>query len=349
VSTLIDILPAHRFDEAHLHAYLNGRVPGLRRMRIRQLQGGQSNPTFLLEGEGGRFVLRKKPPGTLLPSAHQVEREFRVISALYGSDVPVPRPLLLCEDPEIIGTAFYVMEYVEGRVFERAALDGFDAAERAAIYDNMNKTLAALHRVDWVAAGLQDFGRHENYLRRQVDRWSKQYRAAVVGNPDPIVDEVIAWLQAHLPVEQTPCIAHGDYRLGNLIYANDSPRVAAVLDWELSTLGDPLSDLAYCCLAYHLPSDLEGSRGLQGLDLAALGIPDEKAFVAKYCERTGRSVIPHWGFYMTFALFRLTAIVQGVYARAVQGNASDANAIQMGSRVQVYARAAHVVASTAGG
>jgi len=343
---LIDVLPAHRFDEERLGAYLAGRVPGLEggRIAVRQFQGGQSNPTFRLDTGAGQFVLRKKPPGPLLPSAHQVEREYRAISALHGSGVPVPRPILLCEDPDVIGTAFYVMEFVDGRVFERPELPDLDPAERAAIYDAMNETLAALHRVDWAAAGLEGFGKPENYLARQIDRWSRQYRASIVGEADPVMEELITWLGANIPAESRTTIAHGDFRLGNLLFAQGEPRVAAVLDWELSTLGDPLGDLAYCCLPYHLPAGLAGVKGLVGADLKTLGVPSEEEFVAAYCRRTGRQGIAGWTFYLTFALFRLAAIVQGVYARAVQGNASSANALEVGKRATLLARTAHGLA-----
>ncbi|HYG91353.1 MAG TPA: phosphotransferase [Azospirillum sp.] len=341
---LIDVLPAHRFDEERLRAYLSGHVPGLGTVAVRQFQGGQSNPTFLLDSAAGRFVLRKKPPGPLLPSAHQVEREYRIIAALHGSDVPVPRPVLLCEDTEVIGTAFYVMEYVDGRVLERPDLEGMARPERRAVYDAMNATMAALHRVDWAAAGLTGFGKPENYLARQVDRWSRQYRASIVGEADPVMEELIAWLGANMPAEGPAAIAHGDFRLGNLLYAPHEARVAAVLDWELSTLGDPLGDLAYCCLPYRLPAGVDGIKGLRGLDLAALGIPSEEEFVAAYCRRTGREGIAGWTFYLTFSLFRLAAILQGVYARAVQGNASNANALEVGKRATLLARTAQDLA-----
>ena len=340
---LIDVLPHHRFDEDRLAAYLAPRIPGLGRPKIRQFQGGQSNPTFLLESAAGRFVLRKKPPGALLPSAHQVEREFRVISALHGSAAPVPRPILLCEDPEVIGAAFYVMEHVEGRLFDHPALPELEASERRPIFAAMSATLAALHGVDWKAAGLADYGKPENYLGRQLDRWTRQYRASVK-EADPIMEELIVWLAANKPQGGDVAIAHGDYRLGNLIFAPAAPRVAAILDWELSTLGDPLGDLAYCCLPYYLPSDMPGLRGLQGMDLAALGIPREEEFVEDYCRRAGRSGIPDWTFYLAFSLFRLTAILQGVYARALQGNAADANALAVGERAAHLARAAHALA-----
>ncbi|PWC44762.1 phosphotransferase [Azospirillum sp. TSO22-1] len=341
---LTDVLPAHRFDEERLRAYLSGHIPGLGAIAVRQFQGGQSNPTFLLDTAAGRFVLRKKPPGPLLPSAHQVEREHRIIAALHGSGVPVPRPVLLCEDPEVIGTAFYVMDYVDGRIFERTDLEGLDPAGRGAVYDAMNATMAALHRVDWTAAGLDGFGKPENYLARQVDRWSRQYRASIVGEPDPVMEDVIGWLGASMPPEEPTTIAHGDFRLGNLLYAHGEPRVLAVLDWELSTLGNPLGDLAYCCLPYHLPAGVEGVKGLRGLDLAALGIPSEEAFVEAYCRRTGRVGIAGWTFYLTFSLFRLAAILQGVHARAVQGNASNANALEVGKRATLLARTARGLA-----
>lgn len=343
-ASLIEVRPAHRFDEDRLRRWLAERVQGIGPIAVRQFQGGQSNPTYLLETAAGRFVLRKKPPGPLLPSAHQVEREYRIVAALHGSEVPVPRPVLLCEDAEVVGTAFYVMEYVQGRILDRPELEGMTRDERAATYDAMNATLAALHRVDWATAGLTGFGRTENYLARQIDRWARQYRASLVEEADPAMEELIAWLVRNQPDDGAIAIAHGDYRLGNLIFAPDGPRVAAVLDWELSTLGDPLGDLAYCCLPYRLPAGVDGIKGLRGLDLEALGIPSEEAFVAAYCQRTGRDGIADWTFYLAFALFRLAAILQGVHARAVQGNASSANALEVGRRASLLARTAHALA-----
>jgi aminoglycoside phosphotransferase (APT) family kinase protein len=344
LTALIDVLPAHRFDEDRLRAYLAGRMTGVERMTVRQFQGGQSNPTFLLECADEKFVLRKKPPGPLLPSAHQVEREFRIIKALYGSSVPVPRPMLLCEDANVIGTPFYVMEFIRGRVFDRPDLEVLTAVERRAVYESVSETMAALHQIDWAAIGLGDFGRSQNYLSRQVERWSRQYKASIVGEGDALMAEVIRWLQDNMPNEGDTTIAHGDFRIGNMLFAPDFPRVAAVLDWELSTLGDPISDLAYCCVPYHLPAGLAGVMGLQGLDLTSLGIPTEEEFIAAYCRRTGRQGIAGWSFYVAFSLFRLTAILQGVFARAVQGNASNADAINVGSRIKLLARAAHSVA-----
>jgi aminoglycoside phosphotransferase (APT) family kinase protein len=344
LSSLIDVLPVHRFDEDRLRVYLAARMPGIGPIRIQQSQGGQSNPTFLLGCANGCFVLRKKPPGTLLPSAHQVEREFRVIKALHGSKIPVPLAVLLCEDADVIGTPFYVMEFVKGRVFDRPDLEALTALERREAYESMGEALVALHQVDWAAIGLGDFGRTQNYLGRQVERWSRQYRTSIVGEEDVLMADVIRWLQSNLPREGATTIVHGDFRIGNMLYASDSAQVAAVLDWELSTLGDPISDLAYCCVPYHLPSGLPDVRGLHGLDLTTLGVPTEEEFVTAYCRRTGRQSIADWSFYVAFSLFRLTAILQGVLARAIQGNASNADAFSVGARIKMFAHAAHSVA-----
>lgn len=341
MSQLVDPLPSHRFDEAALQDYLAVTLAEARGpFRVRQFQGGQSNPTFLLEGEGWSMVLRKKPSGALLKSAHQVEREYRVISALQGSAVPVPRSFLLCEDEGVIGTAFYLMEYVEGRVFDMPHMSDSSPHERGACYDAMVATMAALHNVDWEAAGLADFGRPGNYIVRQLERWSKQYRDSSIDGADPLVEEIISWLDKHLPGEARTTLAHGDFRLGNLIFDRRQPIVRAVLDWELSTLGDPLGDLAYCCLPYHLPAEGENSKGLRGLDLKDLGIPREEELLAAYCAATGRIGINDWTFYLVFSLFRLIAILQGVYARALQGNASSANALTVSDRRKVLARTA---------
>lgn len=335
MSDLVEVLAEHRFDEAALVRYLAAHLPGIGDMRVRQFQGGQSNPTFLLETALGRLVLRKKPPGVLLPSAHQVEREYRIIAALRGSAVPVPEALHLCEDAAIIGTPFFVMRHVEGRIFPQPDLAAAPRAERRALVLSAAETLAALHRVDWRAAGLEGFGRPESYLARQIDRWSRQYRASDAG--DAAMDALIGWLEANIPAESRVAIAHGDYRLGNLIFAPDAPRVAAVLDWELSTLGDPLGDLAYCCLCYHLPHDVPGVKGLAGLDLATEGLPDEAEFVAHYGRHAGLAAIEGWTFYRAFALFRLAAILFGVNARARQGNAANANAATAGRNAGLLA------------
>ncbi len=339
-AALVDVLPAHRFDEAKLRAYLravtNGGMEDLDAgMTVRQFQGGQSNPTFLLETPDRRYVLRKKPPGVLLPSAHQVEREYRILSALQDTDVPVPETLLLCEDPEIIGTPFYVMAHVPGRVIARPETADLAPAERHALVTAMITSMAALHRVNWRAAGLADFGRHEDYLARQTARWAKQYRASIIDAPDPAMEALCPWLENNRPSRSTVAIAHGDFRMGNLIYASEGPTVSAILDWELSTLGDPLADLAYCCLPYHLPGLGAETKGYVGHDLKALGLPEESEVLATYCRLTGRDGIEHWTYYLAFSLFRLAAILHGVRARALRGNASSANALEMGKRASL--------------
>lgn len=333
---LVDVLPAHRFDEAALKAYLQSRLPDVATLQIRQFQGGQSNPTYLLDTGQHRYVLRKKPPGKLLPSAHQVEREYRVISALADTDVPVPRARLLCEDSEVIGTPFYVMDYVEGRVCPYPELTEVARDQRRPVYMAMADTLARLHSVDWQAVGLADFGKPENYVARQIKRWSGQYEASRTEHLEAM-DNLIAWLPENIPGAEETTIAHGDFRLGNLLLHPERPEVVAVLDWELSTLGHPLADLAYCCMPYHLPTGIEGIRGLVGQDLEELGIPDEAEFLQAYCQRTGRSGIPRWNFYLAFSLFRIAAILQGVYARALQGNASSGNALEVGRRAGLLA------------
>jgi len=338
MSDLIEVLAGHRFDEAGLARYLAARLPGIGGIRVRQFQGGQSNPTYLLETALGRLVLRKKPPGVLLPSAHQIEREYRIIAALRGSAVPVPEALHLCEDTAIIGTPFFVMRHVEGRIFPQPDLAGASKQERRALFLSAAETLAALHGVDWQAAGLATFGKPENYLARQIDRWTRQYRASDAG--DAAMDALIRWLEANIPPQSRVAIAHGDYRIGNLIFAPKTPRVAAVLDWELSTLGDPLGDLAYCCLCYHLPHDVPGVKGVAGLDLAAEGLPDEAEFVAHYRRHAGLAAIEGWTFYRAFALFRLAAILFGVNARALQGNAANANALTAGRNAGLLAQIA---------
>ena len=328
--SLRPVRDAHRFDEARLARYLSETLPAFAPpLTVRQFEGGQSNPTFLLETAGARYVLRKKPPGTLLPSAHLVEREYRVMTALGDSGVPVPAMHLLCEDPGVIGTSFYVMEHVPGRVFRDPSLPGLDRAERAALYDAMNDALARLHGVDWRAAGLADFGKPERYLARQTDRWTRQYQASKT-EEIPAMDSLIDWLPLHLPEDDDVAIAHGDFRLENLIFHPTEPKVLAVLDWELSTLGHPLSDLAYNCMTYHFPAKGLSFPGLGGLDLDSLGIPSEADYVAAYGRRAGRDSIPDWKVFLAFSLFRMAAILQGVYARALQGNAASEKATRMG-------------------
>jgi len=335
------VTAAHRFDAARLGAYLNAAgLEGFEQApEVRQFQGGQSNPTFLLTTDGRRYVLRKKPPGALLPSAHLVEREYRVMKALAATDVPVPKVQLLCEDPDVIGTAFFVMDHVAGRILPDPAVPEVETRdERKALYDAMTECLARLHKVDWQAIGLADFGKPQHYVARQIDRWTRQYHAAKT-EEIPAMNRLIGWLPENLPDDETVTIAHGDFRLDNLIIHNDRAEVLAVLDWELATLGHPLGDLAYMCMPYRMPAGTPGLRGLIGVDLAALGIPSEAETVAAYCRHTGRKSIPDFDFYMAFSMFRLASICQGVYARALQGNASSENAAQIGRMAPVLAEA----------
>ena len=316
---LVDIREAHRFDVAALDRYLQQHLDGYRgKPELKQFEGGQSNPTFLMTSGDKRYVLRKKPPGQLLPKAHMIEREYRIYRALEGTDVPVPRAYLLCEDASIIGTAFYVMDYVQGRNFRDTALKALPPADRRAAYDDMNRVLAALHTVDYKAKGLEDYGKPGNYFERQIGTWTKQYLAAKT-HDIPAMDALMTWLPANMPADDTTTIVHGDYQLYNLLYHPTEPRVVALLDWELSTLGHPMADLAYNCMKYHTP------------DAANLGpeIPTEDEFIAAYCKRTGRVRIHGWNFYVAFGFFRLASIIQGVYKRGLQGNASSTAALGM--------------------
>jgi len=324
-----EVRAAHVVDVAALEAYLTAHVAGFRGpLAVRQFSGGQSNPTYLLIAVSGRYVLRKKPPGKLLASAHQVDREYLVISALAATNVPVARTYALCEDASVIGSAFYVMAYVEGRIFRDPQLPGMSRAERSAIYDEMNDVMARLHKVDCRAVGLADFGKPGNYFERQIGRWTKQYEAAKTDTV-PAMERLIEWLPSHVPADDETGIAHGDFRLENSIYHPTEPRMLALLDWELATLGHPLADLAYNCMTYHVNSPTQG--GLVGIDFAATGIPSEAEYVAAYCRRTGRERVQHWDFYMAFAFFRLASIAQGVYKRGLEGNASSENARTYGA------------------
>jgi aminoglycoside phosphotransferase (APT) family kinase protein len=335
---------AQGFDPARLEQYLTGRIRGFRGpLLVRQYEGGQSNPTYHLRSDGGDYVLRRKPPGKLLPSAHLIEREYRVLAALADTDVPVPRPLLLCEDPEVIGTAFYVMEHVPGRIFAEPRLPGLAPSERTAIYESMSEVLARLHLVDWQRVGLADYGRPGNYFGRQIRRWTEQYRASET-ETIPSMEQLIAWLPQHVPGDDQTTIAHGDYRLANLLVHPTEPRVVAVLDWELSTLGHPLADLAYSAMAYRLPRRL--FEGLADQPLESLGIPSEDAYVARYCRLMGRAEIPHWNFYLAFSMFRLAAIVQGIMGRVLAGTAAAANARERGALARPLAEVAVAVATS---
>ncbi|HUI96484.1 MAG TPA: phosphotransferase family protein [Xanthobacteraceae bacterium] len=320
-----DVAAPLRFDAARLEAYLAARAPGFAGpLAVHQFKGGQSNPTYLLETPARKYVLRRKPPGKLLPSAHAVDREFRVISALAAQDFPVAAPVLYCDDPDIVGTPFYVMSFVAGRVFWEPQMAGCTPAERTAVYDAMNATIAQLHSYEPTAIGLGDFGRGENYVARQVERWSKQYRASETERIDEM-ERLIAWLPAHLPPAAPVRLVHGDFRLDNIILAPDAPRVLAVLDWELSTLGDPLADFTYHLMKWHMPpTDTGASTGtLVGFDLAALGIPSREAYVDAYVARTRLDPRPHLAVYLAYNFFRIAAIYQGIVGRVRDGTATS--------------------------
>jgi len=325
-----------------LEGWLHEHVPGYRgQPRLERFEGGQSNPTFKLIADSGSYVLRRKPRGVLLPSAHAVEREFRVLRALAGTAVPVPQAIALCEDDAVIGSAFYVMEFVPGRVFWDYGISELTAGERATMFDAMNATIAAVHQLDPQALGLETFGRPGNYLARQIDRWSKQYRASET-EPIEAMDRLIEWLPRRIPPEGETRIVHGDFRMDNLLFHPTEPRVVAVLDWELSTLGDPLVDFAYHVMSWRIPPNQ--FRGLAGLDLPALGIPTEDAYVAAYCRRTGRPRVEAWEYYMVYSMFRIAAILQGVLKRALSGNAASVRGGEVGPRGRLIAAQAWALA-----
>jgi len=327
-----------RFDVGRLQDYMTSHVEGFHGpLQVRQFRGGQSNPTYLLESGSGRYVLRRKPPGRLLKSAHAVDREFQVISALYGADFPVPRPYVLCEDDDVIGTAFFIMEYVEGRIFWELDLPGVEPDERAAIYDSVNDTIAKLHSFDYVSLGLGEFGKPGNYFARQISRWSGQYRASETRTIDAM-DRLMDWLPEHIPDDDSASIVHGDFRLDNMIIHPDEPRVIAVLDWELSTIGHPLADFTYHLMSWQMPEIGLGSAGLRDRDLAALGIPSADEYTRRYCDRTGRrDGIADRDFYSAFNFFRLAAILQGIAGRVREGTAASAHAGQAERAVEPLA------------
>jgi aminoglycoside phosphotransferase (APT) family kinase protein len=330
----------HRIDLAALESYLRAHMPQFHGpISLELFKGGQSNPTYKLITPERTYAMRTKPgpADKLLASAHAIEREFRVLSALARTEVPVAEVYVLCEDESVIGRAFYLMECVDGRVLWEQGLPGIDAGERAAIYDEMNRVIAALHSVDYAAIGLADYGRPGNYFARQIGRWSRQYQASETEKIAEM-DQLIAWLPAHIPPGDETTIVHGDYRLDNLVFARDEPRILAILDWELSTLGHPLADFSYHCMSWHIPPGQ--FRGIAGLDLDALGIPDEEAYVQAYCRRTGRdvaSLMRHWDFYLAYNMFRLAAILQGIVRRVVDGTASNAMAPETAERVRPLA------------
>jgi aminoglycoside phosphotransferase (APT) family kinase protein len=330
----------HSFDADRLWEWLRPQVgDATRAVPIAQFDNGQSNPTYLIDVGTRKLVLRRKPPGTLLPSAHAVEREFRIMRALAGSQVPVPQCLALCEDATVIGSAFYIMEYVEGRILRDPAVPSLARAERGPIYAEMNRVIAELHSLDPGAVGLADYGRSGNYIQRQVQRWTNQYRAAQTEDV-PAMERLIEWLPQHIPPGDETRIVHGDFRLDNVIFDPHAPRILAVLDWELSTLGHPLADFAYHCLVWYRNPDTQ--QGLLGLDLEALALPSVTDYLAAYCRRLGREVLPphEWEYYLVFNMFRLVGILQGVAARAIQGNASSSQAAVHGSGARSIAEEA---------
>jgi aminoglycoside phosphotransferase (APT) family kinase protein len=322
----------HRIDVGALEKFLGFRIA-----QVEQFKGGQSNPTYRVSAaDGRRFALRRKPPGKLLPSAHAVDREFRVISALHATGFPVAKPYALCEDDSVIGTMFYVMDCVEGRVLWDQALPGMARAERGAVWDELNSVIARLHLTDYRAVGLEDFGKPGDYIARQVARWTKQYQASETQKIEAM-DNLIAWLPKNIPAGDETTIVHGDFRLDNTVFHPSEPRILAVLDWELSTLGHPLADFSYHCMAWHIaPGKF---RGIGGLDLGELGIPTESEYVRRYCERTGRPGIDAstWDFYMAYNLFRMAAILQGIAKRVLEGTAASTHAAESGSRAPMLA------------
>ncbi|PKQ11199.1 MAG: phosphotransferase family protein [Alphaproteobacteria bacterium HGW-Alphaproteobacteria-1] len=334
-------------DLPALEAWLSTHLPEISGpLEAEKFSGGQSNPTYRLTTPAGRYVLRRKPPGTLLKSAHAVEREFRVQRALAGSAVPVAKMHALCEDARVLGSAFYIMEEVTGRIFDAPKMPGLPREERGAIIDAMNRVLAAIHDVDLAATGLDDFGPSGNYYRRQADRWAAQYRATATEDL-PEMEALIRWLDAHMPEDDGQrCLVHGDYRLDNLILDPEVPEVRAVLDWELSTTGHPYADLAAVLMQWSMPATTEG-RGLAGVDRAALGLWSDEAFVARYCERRGIAPIGDFRFYLAFAYFRMAAILQGVKKRALSGNAADPErGLRLGDYVPQFACAGLDVAES---
>ena len=326
------------FDESVLAEYLTANVEGFSGpLSAKKFSDGQSNPTFLIEAASGKYVLRRKPPGELLKSAHAVDREFKVMSALRDTDVPVAKALHLCEDDSIVGSMFYLMEFIDGRVMWDPALPDCTNAERGEIYAEMARVLAALHSVDIDAVGLSDYGRPGNYYERQISRWSKQYRASEI-DKIPEMDQLIEWLPNNTPQDDgLVSLVHGDFRLDNMMFAPNENTVRALVDWELSTLGHPYADLAYQCMQLRMDRSSE-FYGLDGIDRAAQGIPSEEEYVAQYCQHRGLDGIPNWNFYIAFSAFRFAAILQGVKKRAVDGNASSEKAHKMGEIVQPLAR-----------
>jgi aminoglycoside phosphotransferase (APT) family kinase protein len=338
----------HAFDEVALHRWLNKQLPGYEGpLSVEMFKGGQSNPTYKLITPARSYVLRAKPGpvAKLLPSAHAIEREYAVMQGLQGSSVPVPAMLCLCEDESVIGRAFYIMEFMQGQVLWDQSLPGMTTGERGAIYNEMNRVIAALHTVPFAEKGLANYGKPGNYFERQIGRWSKQYQASIT-QPIPEMDRLMAWLPAHIPEmardESMVSIVHGDYRLDNLMFAPGQPKVLAVLDWELSTLGHPLADFSYHCMTWHIPPG--AFRGIGGLDHTALGIPSEADYIALYCERTGLTTPDRlhadWNFYMAYNMFRIAAILQGIAKRVEAGTASSSQAVSSAAGAKPLAQLA---------
>ncbi len=334
--TGVSATPDHlKFDEAALDAYMRAHVEGFEGpITVEKFKGGQSNPTYLLTTPAKKYVLRRKPPGKLLPSAHAVDREYKVMTALDGERFPVPKTYALCDDPEIIGTAFFIMDFVEGRIFWDASLPEVSREERAPLFNALIDTLAKLHKIDYVAAGLGDYGKPGNYFERQIGRWSKQYQAAETTKVEEM-DALIKWLPTAIPADDATSIVHGDFRFDNIIMHPTQARPLAVLDWELSTLGHPLADFTYFLMVWHFPPSVRG--GLAGVDIEALGIPSLEDAAERYCKQTGRDGVSDLDFCLAYNMFRLCSIAQGVYARALQGNASSPQAIEMGKQIKPLA------------
>lgn len=321
----------HDIDLHRLDQYLSAKLPSFQRLKnLEKFSDGQSNPTYLLTADSGKYVLRRQPFGEILKSAHAVDREFRVLSALEQSQIPVPRTLHLCQDPEVVGSQFYIMSYVPGRVFWNPALPELNLSQRGAIYDEMNRVLSALHDVNIFDAGLSTFGKPGDYFARQISRWTRQYRASETESI-AAMDKLIEWLPSNTPADNgLSSLIHGDYRIDNIIFDSVQPRANAVLDWELSTLGHPYADLAYQCMQWRIDNECV-IPGLGNLDRKALGIPTEQEYIDRYCERRGLDSIQNWDFYLAFSFFRLAAILQGVYKRALDGNASSGKALEHGA------------------
>ena len=327
----------HRIDAGRLADFLKQHMEGFRGpIEVEQFKGGQSNPTYRITAGGRRYALRRKPPGKLLPSAHAVDREFKVIKALHAVGFPVARPYVLCEDDAVIGTAFYVMDCIEGRILWDQSLPGMSKAERRAIWEELNRVIALLHSVDYKAVGLADFGKAGSYIERQVGRWTKQYVASETMKIEAM-DRLIEWLPKNIPATDETTIVHGDYRLDNTVFHPTEPKMLAVLDWELSTLGDPLADFSYHCMSWHIPPGK--FRGIAGLPLEELGIPGEREYADLYFKRTGRKGVDPsvWGYYMAYNLFRIAAILQGIAKRVLDGTAASEHAREAGSRAPIMA------------